>query len=283
LPGANRTKPVAGRAADDPPPDPRLALAHKYLKTASTEAAEKEVAKPRAQRDSAGDLGSEPRAFSLSISPPTFVHLALAAVALTFASLAVLVCYHFMMTLFDAGRIIALPVGIVVAAVLSYLSVLFLGIIESTSLGQTNVESLQGDWREWFWTLPSTLGMLAIAAFIGWLFSVILAANVWLCVALAALLLYPILQLSTLETTSPFQPLSLPVLISFGRHPFAWFVLYAISFAMVNALWYLVQKAWRDPPYLTVAIVSPLVAIALFFYAWLLGQLAFLISSEKKS
>jgi hypothetical protein len=282
LPDANRTRPVAGRTADTPR-DPRQALAQKYLTSASTEAAEKEAAKTRAQRNSSEESAGEPRAFSLSISPPTFVHLALAALALTFASLAMLVCYHFMMTFFDAGRIIALPVGIVVAVVLSYLSVLFLGIIESTSLGQTNVESLQGDWREWFWTLPSTLGMLAVAAFIGWLLSVILSANVWVSVALAALLLYPILQLSTLETTSPFQPLSLPVLTSIGRHPFAWFVHYAISFAIANALWFLGQKAWRDPPYLTVVILAPLVALALFFYAWLLGQLAFLISSEKKS
>ena len=57
---------------------------------------------------------------------------------------------------------------------------------------------------------------------------------------------------------------------------------YAISFAIANALWYIGQKAWRDPPYLTVAIVSPMVAVALFFYAWLLGQVALLISSEKK-
>lgn len=260
------------------PVDPRLALAQQYLKSATSVVAEKEAARSRAARPREGA-----KAFSLSISPATIVHLLLAVVAFTFAALAVLWCYHLLLLNFVAGRVVALPAGVVVFATLSYLSALFLGVIESTSLGRTEVESLPGDWREWFWTLPSTLGMLAIAAFIGWFLSLGLPLNVWLLIALCALVLYPILQLSSLETGSPLAPLSLPVLQSVARHPFGWFAFYAVTFAMANVLWVVARLAWHDPPYSTVLIMGPLVTLALFFYAWLLGQLAYLISTQKES
>jgi hypothetical protein len=124
--------------------------------------------------------------------------------------------------------------------------------------------------------------MLAAAAFIGWLFSIAIPINVWVVIAVTVLWLYPLLQLSALETGSPLQPLSLPVLQSFVRHPFGWFIVYGISFALAQALWMIAQKAWHDPPYSTVAIMAPIVTVALFFYAWLLGQLASLISVENK-
>jgi len=272
-----------GKPAEAAPVDPRLALAQQYLKTAASDIAEKEAAKPRPHRAAAASRRNGPRAFSLSISPATFVHILLAMVVFTFAALAVLWCLHLLLLNFVAGRIVALPTGVIVFATLSYLSAIFLSVIETTSTGRTEVDSLPGDWREWFWTLPSTLGMLAIAAFIGWFLSLGVPLNVWLLIALCALLLYPILQLSSLETGSPLAPLSLPVLQSIVRHPFGWFIFYAITFAMANMLWVVARLAWRDPPYSTVLIVGPLVALALLFYAWLLGQLAFLISTDKES
>jgi hypothetical protein len=208
------------------------------------------------------------------------VHIVLAMVVFTFAALAVLWCLHLLLLNFVAGRIVALPTGVVVFATLSYLSAIFLSVIETTSTGRTEVDSLPGDWRDWFWTLPSTLGMLAVAAFIGWFLSLGVPLNVWLLIALCGLLLYPILQLSSLETGSPLAPLSLPVLQSIARHPFGWFTFYAVTFAMANMLWVAARLAWRDPPYSTILIMGPLVALALLFYAWLLGQLAFLISSD---
>jgi hypothetical protein len=107
--------------------------------------------------------------------------------------------------------------------------------------------------------------------------------NVWVLIAVCSLVLYPILQLSSLETGSPLTPLSIPVLKSIVRHPAGWFVFYAVTFALVNALWALARFAWRDPPYITVLVMAPLVCVSLLFYAWLLGQLAFLISSDKES
>jgi hypothetical protein len=264
-----------------PDDDPRVALARQYLRAAESELAEEEAQHPRSRRATSKD--GTPRAFSLAIAPATFVHVILGALALTFSALAVLFCYHMLLVYVVAGRIIAMPTGFVLAATLGYLSVLFLGIIESTSTGYTNVDALQGDWRDWFWTLPSTLGMLAVAALIGWILSLTLPINVWLLIGLSVLILYPFLQLSSLETGSPLTPLSLPVLQSMVKHPAGWFVFYAVSFAIANVLWAASRMAWRDPPYVTLLIMGPIVAVALFFYAWLLGQLAHLISTEKDS
>jgi hypothetical protein len=184
---------------------------------------------------------------------------------------------------FVVGRVIALPTGIIVAAALGYLSVCFLGVIESTSAGHTTVDALEGDWRDWFWTLPATLGMLAVAAAIGWIVSLVTPLSVWFLIPLCVLVLYPVFQLSSMEAGSPVVPLTLPVVQSFIERPMAWFVLYAASLAAFSSLWFLGRAAWRDPPYGTILITAPLTAVALYFYAWLLGQLAYLISTGKKS
>jgi len=283
LPDAKQPRSASQRAPHAEPVDPRLALAQQYLQAAKIHVEEEAAAVPRSRRVHRASAGEAPRPFSLSIAPATFVHMLLAAFALTFAALAVTLTYHLLHVNFVAGRVIALPTGIVAAAALGYLSVCFLGILESTSIGRTNMDALQGDWREWFWMLPSTLGMLALAAAIGWILSLVSPGNVWLLIGLCALLLYPVFELSSLEAGSPVVPLSLPVAQSFVKHPIGWFVLYAVSFALINVLWFIGRAAWRDPPYSTILITGPLVAVGLFFYAWLLGQLALLISTENES
>ena len=281
MPEVNRPKPVTGRTQQQAPVDPRQALAQQYLQKAKVDVAEKEAAQPRSRRTAqAGDEAARP--FSLSIEPATFVHILLAAFALTFAALAATLTYHMLHVNFVVGRVIALPTGIIVAAALGYLSVCFLGVIESTSTGRTTVDALQGDWRDWFWTLPAMLGMLALAAAIGWILSLVTPASVWFLIAVCALILYPVFQLSSMEAGSPAVPVTLPVVRSLAQRPMAWFVLYAMSFAIVTSLWFVGSAALRDPPYATIVITAPLAAVALFFYAWLLGQLAYLISTEKK-
>jgi hypothetical protein len=282
LPEVNRPKPVAGRTQQQAPTDPRQALAQQFLQKAKVDVAEKEAAQPRARRAAQTADGST-KPFSLSIESATFVHILLAAFALTFAALAMTLTYHMLHVNFVVGRVIALPTGIIVAAALGYLSVCFLGVIESTSTGHTSVDALQGDWRDWFWTLPATLGMLAVAAAIGWILSLVTPLNVWFLIALCVLILYPVFQLSSMEAGSSAVPLTLPVVRSIVERPMAWFVLYAMSFAVVTSLWFVGRAAWRDPPYATIVVTAPLAAVALFFYAWLLGQLACLISTEKKS
>jgi hypothetical protein len=305
LPDANRPKPAPGRAANAPPKsppakplpkaparmpsrpaesepvDPRIALAQQYMKSAAASEAEKEAAQPRSRRTQSA--GSRPTAFAFSIAPATFVHVLLSVVTATFCACAWLWAAMLMMNYmtFDAGRIIAMPAGFVTAATLGYLSICYLGVIESTSAGRTEVDVLHGDWRDWFWTLPMTLGMASVAAGVGWLLSLVLPVNVWLLIAFCLVVLYPVLQLSALETGSPLAPLSVVVVRSMFNHPFAWLVLYGGSFAVIQALLLVYRLAWVDPPFVTILLLGPLVTVALFFYAWLLGQLANLISTGK--
>jgi hypothetical protein len=280
LPDAKRSQPKPGGSPqkDD---DLRAAYARQYLEKAAAALAEEEAAKPRRERRA--DRSGRGKSFSLSVAQSAFVHVVLASLALTFAALCVLWCFHLLMINFVAGRIVAVPTGIVVAATLGYVSVLFLGVIESTSTGHTDVDALQGDWQDWFWTLPSTLGILGLTAFIGWLLSLVSPANVWPIIGWCILLLYPVLQLSSLEAGSPFAALSLPVLRSFAKRPVAWLIFYAISVTVANLLWVTTRAAWRDPPYPTVLVTGPIVGVALFVYAWMLGQLALLISSQKET
>lgn len=268
-----------------PPIDPRILAAQQFVtkvvdKASREKEAEKKAAQPRPKDETAAGKRSN-AAFTFKITSATIAHLVLSALALTFVGLAAVFSYAVLGADFTAGRVMAVSLGMVSAAAMGYLSVVFLAVVESTSNGCTSVEALQGDWREWFWTLPSTLGMLAIAAFIGWLLSVVFSANVWYMIAACAVLLYPILQLSSLETGSPFAPLSAPVLKSIVKHPLGWFVIYGISLALANGLWLAARLAWHDPPYSTIVILGPIATVALFFYAWLLGQLASLISKDK--
>jgi hypothetical protein len=280
LPDAKRSQPISGNSSqkDD---DPRAAYARQYLEKAAAALAEEEAAKPRRERRT--NRGGSGKTFSLSVAPSAFVHVVLASLAMTFAALCVLWCFHLLTINFVAGRVVAVPTGIVVAATLGYVSVLFLGFIESTSTGHTDVDALQGDWQDWFWTLPSTLGIVAFTAFIGWLISLAVPANVWLVIGWCILLLYPVLQLSSMEAGVPFVAFSLPVLRSVAKSSVAWIIFYAISLTVANVLWGITRAAWRDPPYPTVLVMGPVVGVALFVYAWMLGQLALIIGSQKET
>jgi hypothetical protein len=278
--------PEAKRSTSQPQPakgepvDPRVALAQKYLAEAKAKLDEEEAGRPRRRRG--GDRRG-PDGFVFSVAPATFLHVLLATIAVTFMFLALTLTYHMLHVDITVGRIVGLSTGLITAAVLGYVSVCYLGIIESTSTGQTNVDSLSSDWREWFWTLPASLGMFALSAAIGWLLSLALPLNVWFLIAASLLVTYPIFQLSSLETGSPAQPLSLPVLASLVKHPMAWLVMYAISFVVINIVWLVVRVAWMDPPYGTMLVLGPVVTVALFFYAWLLGQLAGLIGRGEET
>jgi hypothetical protein len=178
-------------------------------------------------------------------------------------------------SMFLVGRVMALPAGILMFIGLSYASAYFLGIIESTSHGYTTPdEMLTGDWRDWFWTLPATLGVLFMAAMVGWLISRVTPDATWMIIGISIWLLYPVLQLSTLETGSVGAPISLPVLGSLATRPLIWISLYGISFVLGQAVYQLWQITWPDRPFLTAFLGGPIAAIALLVYSWLLGQVA---------
>jgi hypothetical protein len=253
------------------------------MQAAHAELAAKDAGKPPTLRKKpAAGKTVRPVGLALSISPTVFVHAILLIIVLTLAALALLGCYAIMLHSFLAGRAIALPAGILASLAASYASACYLGIVESTSAGHTTVDdALQGDWRDWFWSLPMTLGMAAAAAAIGYAISLAAPDSRWTIIGGSTLLLAPILQLSSLEAGSPLAPFSPPVLRSLVTRPLAWFAFYAASLLIAIATIGLAKAAWRDPPFVTLLIVAPIVTVLLLVYAWLLGQLACWISIER--
>ncbi|MCA9101545.1 MAG: hypothetical protein KDA63_10360 [Planctomycetales bacterium] len=279
-PAPNRTS-AAGGGSPPPSPsvDPRKALAEKMMRQAR-ERIEAESAEPQrpARRSRAHDAGG---GVTLAIDPVVFVHVVLAIVALTIAALAVLFCYHMLYVMFTLGRILALPTGVLTAAVLSYLSVCFLGVVESTAAGRISLDDhVTGDWREWFWTLPSTAGPLVWAGFLAWLATLPLVDQRAMAAAVIAWALYPVLQLSVLECEQPLLPVSLPTLRSLVTRPAAWLVFYFCSIVPVAVPALVAWAAFVDPPYVTVLVTAPVAALAMFAYAWLFGHLTREVSKE---
>jgi hypothetical protein len=184
-------------------------------------------------------------------------------------------CYVLLDLAFIAGRIIALPTAVIIFLALSYGSAFYLGIVESTSHGRTSPDdALSGSWQGWFWSLPSTLGMAAAAAGIGWLVSLPFAGAGWEVIGVTAVLLYPLLQLSMLETGSALAPISLKVFRTLGTRPLAWISVYAVTLVIFTLVALLARVAWRDPPYVTMLVMGPVATIALLVYGLLLGTLA---------
>ena len=256
--------------------DPRKAMAQRYLERARAELAAKEAERPVRRRsepesDTPATLGNlQPR-----LSGSTYIHLLLLMPVVTLSGLAILWCYVLLNFDVLVGRVIALPTGILLYVAISYASAYYLGLIESTSRGETNPdEALRGDWRDWFWLVPSTVGMFAAAAGIGYLLSLPFPNARWEVIGVTTLLLYPILQLSCLETGSPLSPFSLPVFSTLFTRPLMWTSLYGISFVAALGLSAVAKIAWRDPPYFTVMVLGPLVTITLLIYGLLLGTAA---------
>jgi len=106
--------PDAKRSTSPPKPpetepvDPRTALARKYLQEAEAKLAEEEAGRPRARRPTANG-------FAFSIAPATFLHVVLAAFALTFDFLALVLTYHMLHVNFVVGRVVALSTGLLTA------------------------------------------------------------------------------------------------------------------------------------------------------------------------
>lgn len=260
--------------------DPRKALADKMIRDAQARL-EAESAPPARQSRRRQHASSASPRIVLSLDSAVFVHFVLGMAALTVAALACLFCYHMLYTMFVLGRVLALPTGMLTAVVLSYLSVCYLGVIESTANGRTTLDDhVTGEWRDWFWSLPSTFGMLAWAGFLGYLVTMPMAEGRWPVVGLFTWALYPVLQLSVLENEFPLVPFSLPVLRTLLVRPASWFVFYFCSAVPVAVTAVIGWASFVDPPYVTVLCTAPAAAVALFVYAWLFGQLTHDISKE---
>jgi hypothetical protein len=274
--------PDTNRINQPPSVDPRHSVANDYLEAARAKLAEQEAKLPKSRRRRA-DGSKRGAGFALTVSPEAFLHVFTAMIGLTLMFLAFALTYHMLHVNFTVGRVVATGTGFLTAAIAGYISVCFLAVIESTSAGETNIVLTDVDWKDWFWTLPSTLGMVGLSAALGWIVGLVLPVSVWWPIGISIFFTYPIFQLSTLETASPLAPYSPPILRSIARHPLHWLGLYGISLVMAGILYGILAFAWRDPPYATMLVMGPITTAAIFIYAWLLGQLAhFFITAEEE-
>ncbi len=207
----------------------------------------------------------------------------LMSLAVTAAALIAAFCYHLLNVMFLAGRIIALPTGMICAATLSYASGCYMAVMLSTSEGIDEFDEwLESDWKSWFWTLPASAGMLVVSAVCGYGLSELLPISPVLVVAATTLVLYPVLQLSTLETGSIVSPFSRAVLGSLGRCPIAWAIFYAEWMALGIGFLYLSYVTWHDPPYISILFMGPVASALILIYARLLGRMAWSISASER-
>jgi hypothetical protein len=72
------------------------------------------------------------------------------------------------------------------------------------------------------------------------------------------------------------------VLKTLVQRPLHWLAFYALSLLVIGGVLVAARLSWRDPPVVTLLVMGPVMTLAMFVYAWLLGQLANFISVGTK-
>jgi F0F1-type ATP synthase membrane subunit c/vacuolar-type H+-ATPase subunit K len=113
-----------------------------------------------------------------------------------------------------------------------------------------------------------------MAAGIGYLVSLPFPANRWMVIGITTLVLYPMMQLTSLENGSPFAPFSWPMAKTLFTHPLMWIAVYAVTFLIALTVGGIARAAWRDPPYFTAVIMGPVLVVVILIYGLILGTAA---------
>ncbi len=180
-----------------------------------------------------------------------------------------------------AGLLVGLPALLLTLIVSGYVTACLLAVIEDTANGCDRVrEWPESDWRDWLWTLrfPLVSGFGALLA--GAVVEQLAGEWNW-AAALAALVVFPILLLSVLETGSALAPLSGPILKSCRRWWWAWLLFYAETGLMFLVWFWIARFAVSHFPSIAIWIAAPLSIAALLIYARLLGRLAWYTGWEE--
>ena len=161
---------------------------------------------------------------------------------------------------------------------LSYSAACCVPVIMDTGNGNDRVSAWpEPNWREWALQLlhvgfvALAVQVLAIAIGRG---TEGLFGSVWPGALATLFLLYPIALLSSLETDSPWTPVSGPILKSLVTHWWAWLAYYPLAGGLAAAWLGLFVLGVRWAPYLTVIVAAPLLAAVLLIESRLLGRLA---------
>ncbi|MEI8375368.1 MAG: hypothetical protein WCJ35_21320 [Planctomycetota bacterium] len=159
-------------------------------------------------------------------------------------------------------------------------------ILLETTAGNDRVENWPNvglflDWVGDLWFIFNTATVsVALGLGLDWLLPGLLATREW-TVAVTVFFAFPILLLCTLESGSPFLPVSSVVFASLGRHGIAWLTFYLQAGSLLAAV---VAMVYYFAPWLDLRLAIPLAALlfsaAVMIFFRLLGRLAFYCSVE---
>ena len=180
------------------------------------------------------------------------------------------------------GLLLGLPTVLITVITGGYITACLLAVIEDTASGCDRVQEWpESDWRDWIWTIrfPLVAGFGALLA--GALLQ--LLSGEWnLAADLAALIVFPVLLLSMLETGSAFLPISGPILKTCVRWWWAWLLFYAETGLIVLVWGWVARFAVAHLPSMALWIVAPLTVAVVLIYARLLGRLAWYTAWEEE-
>ncbi|MCA9248460.1 MAG: hypothetical protein KDA42_15140 [Planctomycetales bacterium] len=257
------------------PFDPHAAQSDHYMRMAAERMRQDELNEPPEPPEKPMTEG----VFNFPWQFPALGYLLIVALVLSLAMLALAMCVYFLNIMFVLGRVVALPTGVLCGAAASYTSACYLAILEGTSAGNDKIEGWpEGDWREWFWTLPWTLSPAVAGGILGGLLSYVIPIQPWVLCAAMIFVLYPVWQLSTLANASVAQPFSADVLRTFKTHRLAWQFFYLMQFGMSLCAGVTLWIAFAINTFLGALLMGPIAAAYLFIYARLIGRLALMLA-----
>lgn len=199
---------------------------------------------------------------------------ALMALGFTVCALGFMTAYVIAMSVLQAGVSFGFGVFLIFMLVVSFTSASFISVIEETAQGTDVVKEWPtGLWRDWFWTLPTTIGLLVPPVVVIDLLRRGLGGQSWLMSLPLIFVVYPFLLASALYNGSPMEAFSKNVFCSLKSVWWAWATVFVVSIAMTVA-WAAAFVAGFDyHPWLTVAALVPLLPGMLLLYARMIGRL----------
>lgn len=199
---------------------------------------------------------------------------ALLAIGLTVCALGFLAAYVIAMISLQGGISFGFAVFLVFMLVASFSSACFMLVIEQTAQGSDAVEQWpSGLWRDWFWTLPTTVGLLVPPAVLIDLLRREMGLHSWLPLLPLVFLVYPFMLASALDNGSPLSAFSKNVLRSLKSVWWAWAIVIGVS-AVMTVAW-AAAFVWAFPyqPWGTILVMVPLLPGMLLLYARMMGRL----------
>ena len=153
-------------------------------------------------------------------------------------------------------------------------SAFFLSAIQDTADGYREVQaSSLADFDQWFVSAIGVLYVAALAALVGYPFSLIDEVGM-IAIPIAMAILFPFLVLSAMDGGSFFVPYSPRIVRTLIGVWWAWLFFYLMSTLIVVGWGYGMLEGYQRRPFPMVLVAAPVLATIVLIYARLLGRVA---------